>query len=512
MSRVCSEYVIDRHLGKGGQGNVDLVRDLKGAKYALKTMRSPIEIDGIPQAHLTDIWVSTCFQHPNIAHGYLASRSCNGLNVKEDKGDRDLTTMRLLSPVAQSDLKEWLMILWRHPMTKELLLVPNRLGNNTYNHIKHQLIFFANDIIAGLAQLHLNTIANGDLKPENVLVYTDITAHPYLRARLTDFGAIMSAMTESDPQFQGTMAYASPEVDCAGPPLAQSTGRRRYSDPLAIDMWALGLLLLELFFGINTEFDSRNLLKHIIKLRGLPDASWIHQYDHSKGQECTKTYLTEMAAAAPKRLQDTVLDMDRINALVPVLYTPAEFDSIIRIIDQCLQWNPEKRLNATSLINDPFFTSRRRRINDDISDSIHFLDNSETRYEFKLTPLHMLSAMTPFGYTEIGEWTRRYAAEIYEEWKKTLSEKNWLALAKPQQHQHLLHCQLACLLLSGKFVSDPVASHVPSLVSCAMKHDKVLLQKKFDLGACYRAICDWEARIFDIVSSALPRIAHGHIV
>jgi len=101
-------------------------------------------------------------------------------------------------------------------------------------------------LVKALLLLSQHDIIHADIKPENVLIVADgnpITSS--LNVRLTDFGnAIKSrevVLYSQDFQIQ-TMAYRAPEVLLGG------CGKEGSFDH-KIDMWSLGVLLVELYLG-----------------------------------------------------------------------------------------------------------------------------------------------------------------------------------------------------------------------------------------------------------------------
>jgi len=86
---------------------------------------------------------------------------------------------------------------------------------------------------AGLDYLHYNNVVHGDLKPENLLV----TAAGQLK--IGDFGsARMMGDSSASSKVSGTPAFQPPEVVSGG-----------NEDPVAADVWALGVCLYCFVFG-----------------------------------------------------------------------------------------------------------------------------------------------------------------------------------------------------------------------------------------------------------------------
>eukprot|EP00927_Polykrikos_kofoidii_P011926 TRINITY_DN15102_c0_g1_i1.p1 TRINITY_DN15102_c0_g1~~TRINITY_DN15102_c0_g1_i1.p1 ORF type:complete len:646 (+),score=112.75 TRINITY_DN15102_c0_g1_i1:37-1938(+) len=93
--------------------------------------------------------------------------------------------------------------------------------------------FFA-DVARGVEYLHGERIVHRDLKPENVLLFGKD-----LRAKIADFGwcAELTVERPSRNTFCGTLDYVAPEM-LQGEPHG-----------LAVDLWALGVLLYEMLLG-----------------------------------------------------------------------------------------------------------------------------------------------------------------------------------------------------------------------------------------------------------------------
>ena len=88
-------------------------------------------------------------------------------------------------------------------------------------------------IISAMDFFHARNIAHRDIKPENILVNSDF------QTKVIDFG--FAAQSRDKMQiFCGTPAYMSPEI-CA---------KQKYDGPAA-DVWASGILLYTMLFGIQ---------------------------------------------------------------------------------------------------------------------------------------------------------------------------------------------------------------------------------------------------------------------
>jgi serine/threonine protein kinase len=89
----------------------------------------------------------------------------------------------------------------------------------------------ASQVLMGLEALHRQGIVYRDLKPENVMI--DVNG----KAKLIDFGLSKAIYGERTKTVCGSPEYMAPEVI------------RKNTYDYAVDFWALGILLFELFCG-----------------------------------------------------------------------------------------------------------------------------------------------------------------------------------------------------------------------------------------------------------------------
>ena len=136
-----------------------------------------------------------------------------------------------------------------------LYLVTNYVGGGTLyqlitqrGKVKEDLVrFYAAQLAAAFAYLHLNHVVYRDLKPENVLLGLD----GYVV--LADFGLAKTLVDTTTSTFCGTPLYLAPEV----------VSRRPYS--FSVDWWTLGCLTVEMLTG-RPPFVARDLpelMQHI---------------------------------------------------------------------------------------------------------------------------------------------------------------------------------------------------------------------------------------------------------
>ena len=87
-------------------------------------------------------------------------------------------------------------------------------------------------IVNAVYFLHKNNLVHRDIKPENILLNGD-------KIKLCDFGWCCETNINNRKSFCGTFEYMAPEIIKDIP----------YGKP--VDIWALGILLYELYFGVS---------------------------------------------------------------------------------------------------------------------------------------------------------------------------------------------------------------------------------------------------------------------
>jgi CHASE2 domain-containing sensor protein/tRNA A-37 threonylcarbamoyl transferase component Bud32 len=198
-------YEVERHLGRGGMGDVYLVRDIViNRRAALKTIRpetdlDPSEVIEMRQRFYREAQTAGKLTHPNIVTIY---------DVGEDLG----MSYIVMEFVEGHTLAQW--------MKQQRFSVAQ---------IKH-VVFNA---AMGLDYAHSNGVFHRDVKPDNVMV------SPSGLVKVMDFGiarVIESTLTRTGNVI-GTPAYMSPE---------QVSGQRIDGRS---DVFSLGVILYELLTG-----------------------------------------------------------------------------------------------------------------------------------------------------------------------------------------------------------------------------------------------------------------------
>ncbi|GAB4841462.1 hypothetical protein Ancab_022178 [Ancistrocladus abbreviatus] len=230
----------------------------------------------------------------------------------------------------------------------ELFFIFEYMEHNLYQIMKERQIPFSEEeirsfmtqILQGLAHMHRNGYFHRDLKPENLLVTNEVI-------KIADFG--LAREVSSMPPYTdyvSTRWYRAPEV------LLQST-----SYTPAIDMWAVGAILAELFtfcplFPGESETDQ---LYKICCVLGAPD--WTTFPEAKKIFQLVNISYSEILPA-------------NLSEIIP----NASFEAI-NLISQLCSWDPHKRPTAEQCLQHPFFHVAMW-VPHPIHDPLHFKQHS----------------------------------------------------------------------------------------------------------------------------------------
>lgn len=210
----------------------------------------------------------------------------------------------------------------------ELFFIFEYMEHNLYHIMRErqrpfsegEIRSFMSQMLQGLAHMHRNGYFHRDLKPENLLVTNDVL-------KIADFG-LARELSSMPPytEYVSTRWYRAPEV------LLQSS-----SYTPAIDMWAVGAILAELFtlspiFPGDSEIDQ---LYKICCILGAPD--WTA---FPEATNISRLISVSYSEILPINLSDIIP-----NASVEA----------IDLIWQLCSWDPLRRPTAEQALQHPFF-------------------------------------------------------------------------------------------------------------------------------------------------------------
>ena len=202
---VADRYRIVRYLGSGGMGTVYQAEDEKlNVSVALKFLNLLDPDEQHLEMFLNEVRLAREITHPNV---------CRIFDVGEHGGRHFLS----MEHVEGQDLASLLRRFGRLP--------------------KERAITIAIEICNGLEAAHQRGILHRDLKPSNLMI--DASG----RAKIMDFGlANFSRVAEQRTEIAGTPDYMAPE-------------QRRGESSVRTELYALGLILYELFTGRRANRD-----------------------------------------------------------------------------------------------------------------------------------------------------------------------------------------------------------------------------------------------------------------
>jgi len=197
---------LDRLLGRGGYGEVFAAKHRQtGQSGAIKV----IQKDRLALADVIQLWreikVLRMFEHPNIValHSALHGPCCIFLCM-ELAGCMDLR--------------------------KGIKVAGGTLALDV-------LQSFAGQLAGAIAHCHARGVVHRDLKPENVVV-----APCHAEVKVVDWGSA-TQFDQKCTDMAGTMPFMAPEVLAAEDHLPY--------DPSEVDVWSLGVMLLEMLCGVD---------------------------------------------------------------------------------------------------------------------------------------------------------------------------------------------------------------------------------------------------------------------
>ena len=200
--------------------------------------------------------------------------------------------------------------------------------------------------LLGLAHMHKYGYFHRDMKPENLLINDKIV-------KIADFGLVREIRSLPPyTEYVSTRYYRAPEC------ILKSSN---YNSP--VDIWAVGCIMAEMYLHPRPLFYGQNekeVLNKICSILGTPN------YDiWAKG-------IQQANLIGIKLPNNSGTDLANI--------IPNASPKAIEIMKQMLQWDPNKRPTAVSLLNNPFFSNEENTsYNLDLSKFFENLEKNKTR-------------------------------------------------------------------------------------------------------------------------------------
>jgi cyclin-dependent kinase 8/11 len=293
-----------------------------------------VQYTGISQSAIREMALCSELSHPNVVHTVEI--------ILEDK------CIFIVFEYAEHDL---LQIIHYHTQPSRQA-IPAR----TIKAIMYQLF-------QGLLYLHRNWVMHRDLKPANIMVTSSG------EVKIGDLGLARIFRSPLTSLFAGdkvvvTIWYRAPELLLA---------TRHYTP--AIDLWAVGCIFAELlslrpiFKGEEAKMDNkktvpfqRNQMQKIVEIMGMPSKDrWplltsMPEYNQ----------LANLAAGNPR--VNSAQGLDKWYwSILKQKYSPSHNIGSpgpegLSLLQQLLEYDPEKRLTAEAALKHPYFTMEDEKI------------------------------------------------------------------------------------------------------------------------------------------------------
>lgn len=207
-------------------------------------------------------------------------------------------------------------------------------------------------LLKSLKYLHSADLVHRDIKPSNLLLNADC------HVKLCDFGLCRSIAEITGPNpvltdYVATRWYRAPEI---------LLGSTRYSK--AVDVWAIGCILAEMITSrpIFPGTSTMNQLDKILEVTGYPS---MEDVDSIKSPFAS-TMLESLPPGRTKKLEELF---------------PSASPEALDFIQQCLWFNPTKRLTIENALKHPFISQFHNESDEPLAKSpIRIMVDDNTKY------------------------------------------------------------------------------------------------------------------------------------
>ncbi|KAF2263714.1 kinase-like protein [Lojkania enalia] len=226
----------------------------------------------------------------------------------------------------------------------------------------HAVKLYAHQIFFGLYHLEACNIIHFDLKPDNILVSAD-----HKTIKICDFGTAQDQRDQYElSDYVVSRFYRAPEIILG----------MKYTP--AVDMWAIGCTLYELWTGkiLFTGASNNQMVKSFMECLGWPSEKLLRKGLRSASHfdpgpplrflsygpdpfDATKATLRkiEKHRMTVKDLKTRVHDAAR-GLIGNSLPKPTELNDFAELLSACLNWNHEKRIKAKDALSHKVFANK----------------------------------------------------------------------------------------------------------------------------------------------------------
>ncbi|KAG5484344.1 hypothetical protein LSCM4_07910 [Leishmania orientalis] len=215
--------------------------------------------------------------------------------------------------------------------------------------------FILYQIFRGVGYLHLCPVIHRDLKPENVMLDRSYGT------RITDFGQGRDVGLNATTDYVQTVLdnctqwYAAPETLTVA--INSPMGFIDHDSFHGVDVWSIGCIAAEMLIGrplfYTTSMGGKHQLLSIFRVLGEPSASAIESIAEYRDSETKELFINSV-----KKLVKTAPPSSTITpTLAELLRSPYgdEDEDEVRLIIDCLRWDPRERITIQAALQSPFF-------------------------------------------------------------------------------------------------------------------------------------------------------------
>lgn len=317
-------------------------------------------------------------------------------------------------------------------------------------------------ILLGVECIHQQKVIHRDLKPDNILLFSEKDRNTY-RAKICDFGLAKNQDCR-DWQSPGvvTVLYRAPEI---------CLSLNDYNE--SIDIWSIGCIIYEIITGTNLIDGSgestdiqiidqiaavipgtnvKKSLHELIKRRDQQRHKFVTKKDIILDEESDADFVKVVDKTRRKRQENKWQRFQRLNSLGVV------FENIVKGM---LEIDPNKRVKIADILSNPFFEDqkelieRSREANLKIKarkNSLLLLKDEKSLYERQLVVALAYSILDK--QSEDNYWYKPriiyQSIDLYDRWLQYPNRDSAECLKYTSEVESIKICYYVCLYMSMK--------------------------------------------------------------